>query len=83
MTRKSHQYPSSIYNIKANYEIVKGLEIDIERKLSISYGPATVSEIMDKIKLVEECCVEAGIDIARNNWDKQAKNNLWKAREQR
>lgn len=83
MTRKSHQYPSSISNIKANYEIVKGLEKDIERKLSISYSPATVASIMDKIKLIEECCVEAGIDIARNNWDKQAKNNLWKAREQR
>lgn len=83
MTRKSHQYPSSICNIKTNYEIVKGLEKDIERKLSISYSPATVSEIMDKIKLIEECCVETGIDIARNNWEKKAKNNLWKARERR
>ena len=64
-------------------QIVKGLEKDIKRKLSISFCEATVNEIMNKIYLIEEYSLELGIDISRYGYDQKAKVSLWKAREER
>lgn len=75
--------PGSLQNIKDNHQIVKGLEKDIKRKLSISFCEATVNEIMNKIYLIEEYSLELGIDISRYGYDQKAKVSLWKAREER
>ena len=37
--------PGSLVNVKDNYEIVKGLESDIKRKLLISFSESAVSKL--------------------------------------
>lgn len=75
--------PGSLVNVKDNYEIVKGLENEIKRKLLISFSEPTVNEIIDKIRLIEEYTLELGIDLTRHNYDQNMKNSLWKARIER
>lgn len=75
--------PGSLVNVKDNYEIVKGLENEIKRKLLISFSEPAVNEIIDKIRLIEEYTLELGIDLTRHNYDQNMKNSLWKARIER
>lgn len=75
--------PGSLVNVKDNYEIVKGLESEIKRKLLISFSEPAVNEIIDKIRLIEEYTLELGIDLTRHNYDQNMKNSLWKARIER
>lgn len=75
--------PGSLVNVKDNYEIVKGLESDIKRKLLISFSESVVNEIIDKIYLIEEYALELGIDLTRHNYDHEMKNSLWKTRTER
>lgn len=75
--------PGSLVNVKDNYEIVKGLENAIKRKLSISFSESVVNEIIDKIYLIEEYALELGIDLTRHNYDHKMKDSLWEARTER
>ena len=75
--------PGSLVNVKDNYEIVKGLENAIKRKLSISFSESVVNEIIDKIYLIEEYTLELGIDLTRYHYDHEMKNSLWKTRTER
>lgn len=69
--------------IKDNYTIVKALETTLETRLKQCHGIEFVNLIMDQIKLIEEHCVELGIDATRNNGDQKLKENLWNARRSR
>lgn len=75
--------PGSLVNVKDNYEIVKGLESDIKRKLLISFSESAVNEIIDKVYLIEEYTLELGIDLTRYHYDHEMKNSLWKTRTER
>ena len=75
--------PGSLVNVTDTYEIVKGLESEIKRKLLISFSEPAVNEIIDKIRLIEEYTLELGIDLTRHNYDQNMKNSLWKARIER
>lgn len=75
--------PGSLVNVKDNYEIVKGLENAIKRKLSISFSESIVNEIIDKICEIEERTLEIGIDLTRHNYDHKMKDSLWEARIER
>ena len=75
--------PGSLVNVKDNYEIAKGLENAIKRKLSISFSESIVNEIIDKICEIEERTLEIGIDLTRHNYDHQMKDSLWEARIER
>ena len=73
----------SLVNVKDNYEIAKGLENAIKRKLSISFSESIVNEIIDKICEIEERTLEIGIDLTRHNYDHKMKDSLWEARIER
>lgn len=75
--------PGSLVNVKDNYEIAKGLENAIKRKLSISFSESIVNEIIDKICEIEERTLEIGIDLTRHNYDHKMKDSLWEARIER
>ena len=75
--------PGSLVNVKDNYEIAKGLENAIKRKLSISFSESIVNEIIDKICEIEDRTLEIGIDLTRHNYDHKMKDSLWEARIER
>jgi len=65
------------------HDMIKGTRGDIERLLSISMGSGKVNRIMDKVDLIIEIATEMGIDLARCNFDRKIKTNLYRAREER
>lgn len=75
--------PGSLVSVKDNYEIVKGLENNIKRKLLISFSESVVNEILDKVYLIEEYTLELGIDLTRHNYDHKMKNSILQVRMER
>lgn len=64
-------------------DIIRGLEKDIKRLLSISNSEQRVNEIMNKIDLIVEHATEMGMELEKCGCGKSARNNLYRVRQER
>lgn len=70
-------------SVLLDHDIIRGLEKDIIRLLSISNSNQRVNEVMNKIDLIIEYATEMGMELEKCGCGKSARNNLYRAREER
>lgn len=70
-------------SVLLDHDIIRGLEKDIIRLLSISNNNQRVNEVMNKIDLIIELAIELGIKLGQCEQGQCVLQRLYRTREER